>query len=140
MLLGEELERNIREAWLRLRRGIFSDADELRRRLGRRRMKSLIRPPRAWCVALRASDRRITAMHWVIVPGHAMDLKHPEHPYEPIEHEVWIGAHGVRRCCHAVCFSREDAVDVAEMLGVSRGMIWRARSQGVFSERFLSGL
>src|SRR5215208_7889308 len=119
MLLGEELERNIREAWVRLRGEILSDPDELRRRLARRRMKSLIRPPRAWCVAVRASDRRITPAHWVIVPEHAMELSHPEHPYEPIEHEVIIGTHAIRRCCHPVCFSREDAVDVARMLGVS---------------------
>src|SRR4051812_44425651 len=99
MLLGAELERNIREAWLRLRQGILSDSDELRRRLARRRMRSLNRPPRAWCLAIRASDRRISAGHWVIVPEHAMELSHPEHPYEPIEHEVWIRKHGVRRVC-----------------------------------------
>jgi len=79
-MLGQELERNIREAWLRVRNEILTDPDELRRRLARRRMKSLTRPPRAWCVAIRASDRRITPAHWVIAPEHAMDLDHPHHP------------------------------------------------------------
>src|SRR5438105_14527584 len=101
-MLGLELERGIREAWLRLRGKILSDPQELQRRLARRRMKSLSRPPRAWCVAIRASDRRITAAHWVISPEHAMDLGHPEHPYEPIEHEVVIRPHALRRYCHPI--------------------------------------
>src|SRR5215208_6338436 len=99
MLLGEEMERNIEKAWRRLRGEIFSDPAELQRRLARRRGKSLMRPPRAWCVAIRAADRRITPAHWVIVPEHAMELNHPEHPYEPIEHEVIIQTHAIRRCC-----------------------------------------
>ncbi|HEV8379069.1 MAG TPA: hypothetical protein VGP99_09480 [Tepidisphaeraceae bacterium] len=96
-MLVEELERNISDAWVRLRKEILADPQELRRRLARRRMKSLTRPPRAWCVAIRASDRRITPMHWIITPEHALDLDHPEHPYEPIEHTVTIQPHGLRR-------------------------------------------
>src|SRR5258706_11854627 len=57
MSLGRELERNIRDAWLRLRKEILSDPQELQGRLARRRGKSMGRPPRAWCVAIRASDR-----------------------------------------------------------------------------------
>jgi hypothetical protein len=68
-MLGEDLERNIREAWLRVRKDILNDPQELQRRLARRGMKALRRPPRAWCLAIRASDRRITPAHWVIVAG-----------------------------------------------------------------------
>jgi hypothetical protein len=38
---------------------------------------SLQRPLRHYCLALRASDRRITPAHWVISPEHAMDLDSP---------------------------------------------------------------
>src|SRR6185295_10975212 len=114
-MLGEDLERNIRDAWLRVRKEILSDPQELQRRLARRRMKVLTGAPRAWCVVIRASDRRITPAHWVVSPEHAMDLDHPEHPYEPIAHEVVIGTHAIRRYCHPVSFSREDAEDVAGM-------------------------
>src|SRR5437588_11731832 len=114
-MLGLELERAIRDAWLKLRGKILSDPQELHRRLARRRLASLTRPPRAWCIAIRASDRRITAMHWVISPEHAMDLNHPEHPYEPIEHEVTIQYHAVRRYCHAVSFWIERAAEVAKL-------------------------
>src|SRR5882672_1632614 len=120
MLLGEELERNITDAWVRVRRGILADPQELRRRLARRRMKSLTRPPRAWCIAVRASDRRITPAHWVIYPEHAMDRDHPEHAYEPIEHEVTIQAHALRRYCRPVYIARpaDEVTEVAKQLGV----------------------
>src|SRR5881397_3415941 len=98
-MLGEDLERAICDAWLRLRKKILSDPQELHRRLARRRMKSLTRPPRAWCIAIRASDRRITPAHWIITPEHALDLDHPLHPYEPIEHEVIIRPHALRKYC-----------------------------------------
>jgi len=139
-MLGQELERAIDDAWVRVRREILSDRDELHRRLARRRMKSLTRPPRAWCIAIRASDRRITPAHWIITPEHAMDLNHPEHPYEPIEHEVTIQTHAIRRYCHPVSFSREDAADVAKMLGVSAGTLRGARLRGQFSENYIAGL
>src|SRR5207247_2475924 len=117
-MLGEEVDRAIRDAWLRLCGKILSDPDELQRRLARRRLKCLTRPPRAWCIAIRASDRRITPAHWVIFPEHAMDLNHEDHPYEPIEHEVTIQKHAIRRYCNPVRISREEAVDVAKALGV----------------------
>src|SRR5438128_2070877 len=139
-MLGLDLERAIRDAWLRSRKGILSDPQELHRRLARRRMKILTRPPRAWCIAIRASDRRITPAHWVISPEHALDLDHPHHPYEPIEHEVTIQTHAIRRYCHPVTFSQEDAEDVAKMLGVSPASLSYARSRGIFYEQFLRGL
>src|SRR5438093_11892088 len=116
LMLSLEVERAIRQSWLRVRNQILSDPQELHRRLARRRLKTLARPPRAWCIAIRASDRRITPTHWIITPEHAMDLNHPEHPYEPIEHEVTIQTHAMRRYCHPVSFSRDDAADVAAML------------------------
>src|SRR5436190_21861271 len=101
-MLGEELKRNIIDAWLKLRPQILSDPDQLHRRLARRRLKTLTQPPRAYCIAIRASDRRITPAHWVISPEPAMHLKHPAHPYEPIEHEVTIRTHAIRRHIHPI--------------------------------------
>src|ERR1051325_7420431 len=117
-MLGDDLERNIREAWLKLRPAILSDPQQLAKRLARRRLKTLMRPPRAWCLALRASDRRITPMHWIITPEHAVELNHPDHPYEPIEHTVTIQKHGIRRVCNPFSFSREQACNVAKCMGV----------------------
>src|SRR5882672_10702283 len=141
-MLGEDLERAIRDAWLRIRQSILSDPQKLHRRLARRRMKSLTRPLRPWCLAIRASDRRITPAHWVIYPEHAMDLDHPEHAYEPIEHEVTIQTHALRRYCHPVIIARpgEEVTEVAKKLGVHPSVLHRARSQGVYQERFYEGL
>ena len=77
MSLGEELERNICRAWVKLRGKILADPRELHRRLARRRSSLLTRPPRAWCIAIRASDRRITPIYWLITPEHALDLNEP---------------------------------------------------------------
>src|SRR3954469_9385498 len=139
-MLGEQIERAIDDAWARVRREILADPNELHRRLARRRLKLLTRPARAWCIAIRASDHRITPMHWMIYPQHAMDLNHPAHPYQPIEHEVTIQKHGIRRCCNPVSFSRADAVDVAKMLGVSPPQVLHARWRGQFDEAFYKGL
>src|SRR2546423_6903772 len=101
------------------------------------------RPPRAWCLAVRASDRRITAAHWVISPEHAMDLDHPLHPYEPIEHEVIIRPHALRKFCRPV---RTDSwgqrvEDVAKQLGAHHiSGLNDARWAGIFTERFVKHL
>src|SRR5205814_6172680 len=121
MSLGQDLERAIREAWLNLRGKILSDPQDLARRLARRRKKTLTQPPRAWCLAIRASDRRITPAHWVISPEHAMDLYHPAHPYEPIEHDVIIRPHALRKYCRPVRTDSygEEVADVCAKLGAS---------------------
>src|SRR5687767_13819797 len=48
-------------------------ADQVRGRVARRGTATLQRPPRAWCLAVRAGDTRITAWDAVVVPGHALD-------------------------------------------------------------------
>jgi hypothetical protein len=137
-----DVERLILEAWQKLGPKIMADPDELAKRLARRRMAILTRPVRAWCLAIRASDTRITPAHWVIVPEHAMDLNHPEHPYEPIEHEVIIRPHALRKYCRPVRTDSwgEEVEDVCKMLGVSRTTLLAARWAGVFTERFVRGL
>src|SRR5438132_6676410 len=124
-----DVARLILEAWQKLGPKIMADSDELAKRLARRRRPVMMRPPRAWCLALRASDRRITPMHWIITPEHATDLNHPAHPYEPIEHEVTIQTHAIQRYCHPVCFSRAQAVEVAEMLGGSPSTLMQGRKR-----------
>src|SRR5689334_15937775 len=97
-----DVARLIVEAWEKLGPKILADPEELRRRLARRRLPIMTRPIRAWCLALRASDRRINAANWILTPMHALDLDHPEHPYEPIEHTVTIQPHGLRKFCRPV--------------------------------------
>src|SRR5213082_997160 len=134
-----DVARLVLEAWDKLGPAIMADSDELNRRLARRRMGILTRPPRAWCLAVRASDRRITAAHWVISPEHAMDFDHPAHPYEPIEHEVVIGPHALRKYCRAVRTDSwgEVAREVAKKLGTTPAQLLGARWAGRFTERYV---
>src|SRR5438445_1934118 len=137
-----DVERLILEAWENLGPKIMADPQELAKRLARRRMAILTRPVRAWCVAVRASDTRITPAHWVIVPEHALDLNHPEHPYEPIEHEVTIRPHALRKYCRPVRTDSwgEEVDDVCKQLGTSKGTLHHARLASVFTERYVKGL
>src|SRR5437867_12771859 len=126
-----DVDRLILEAWEKLGPGIVGDSDELNRRLARRRTKLMTRPVRAWCIAVRASDRRITPAHWVIFPEHAMDLDHEEHPYEPIEHEVTIQTYALRKFCRPVRLDDwgEDVADVVKQLGCGHGGLRNARRE-----------
>src|SRR4051812_35898030 len=137
-----DVARLVLEAWEKLGPKIMADPDELNRRLARRRMAILTRPVRAWCLAIRASDTRITPAHWVISPEHAMDLNHPEHPYEPVEHEVIIRPHALRKYCGAVRTDSwgEEVDEVCAKLGASRSHVLHAGGAGVFTERFIKGL
>jgi DNA-binding CsgD family transcriptional regulator len=71
-----------------------------------------------------------------------MDLDHPHHPYEPIEHEVTIQTHAIRRYCHPIAIAApgEEVDEVARRLGVSYSSLRKARLAGVFDERYYKGL
>src|SRR5688500_886445 len=134
-----DVERLILEAWEKLRAKILSDPDQLAKRLARRRRPIMTRPPRAWCLALRASDRRITPAHWVLSPEHALDS---EPPYEPIEHTVTIQPYALRKFCRPFRTDSwgEEVADVAKQLGVARSTLLYSRKQNRFSERYIKGL
>src|SRR6266550_1169037 len=129
-----DVARLVLEAWEKLGPKIMADPDQLARRLAR--------PRRAWCLAIRASDRRITPAHWIISPEHAMDFDHPAHPYEPIEHEVIIRPHALRKYCRPVRTDSwgEQVDEVSKKLGVSPQAILNARWAGLFTERIVRGL
>src|SRR5258705_3133157 len=128
----DDVARLVMEAWEHLGQKILANRDQLARRLARRRSALLNRPPRAFCLAIRASDRRITPAHWVISPHHAMDMDHPAHPYQPIEHEVIIRPHALRKYCRPVRTDSwgEEVDEVCKKLGASRPALLRARWAG----------
>jgi len=132
-----DIDRLILEAWEKLGPKIMADPDELARRLARRRMAILTRPVRAWCLAVRASDTRITPAHWIITPEHALFLNHPDHPYTPIEHQVLIQTPQLRKFYTPVRLDGwgEEVPDLAKMLGCSASMLYRARIRGFFRQR-----
>src|SRR5438445_11577186 len=55
----DDMDRALFEAFSEVWPRLLKDPDELRARLARRRSSEMSRSPRAWCMAVRASDRRI---------------------------------------------------------------------------------
>ena len=57
----DDVETAILSAWKRVRPHLQSNPGELVKRLARRASKELTRPPRPWCIAIRANDSRLIA-------------------------------------------------------------------------------
>src|SRR6266496_4239854 len=127
----DDITRAILDAWAVVGPKVRGDPVELAKRLARRRMKTLRKPPRAWCLAIRAGDTRLTPMTTAMVPD---DAAWPGRREYWREHQVIITAAEFRRLCRPVTFlpcgySRRQ---VAEMLGVHPESLEQAIKAGVF--------
>jgi len=112
-------------AWEKVREKVESDPGELERRLERgRRLAG--RPPRAWCLAVRACDTRL----WRF----ATRLPDGEHA-----NEVVLDWGALGELCERV-YARGDSVEeLAGRLGVTRWMVHKPRVDGVIGSRYLEG-
>src|SRR6266480_3134916 len=137
-----DLDRAILDAWEKLRPHLQSNPDELTKRLARRRQTMVRRPMRHCCIALRACDQRINAYHWPITPDHAQDLDHPDHPYQPIEHEVLIQTPQLRKFSQPFRLDGwgEEVPYIAKPIGCSPASLDRARRRGFYVERHVPHL
>src|SRR6266542_538855 len=61
MAAMDDIEQALRAAWDLLRPKLEQDPEKLRKRLARRQSKVIRQPPRAWCLAIKASDKRLDA-------------------------------------------------------------------------------
>ena len=68
MYVADAFMSHLLDAWKKLQPQLALDPDELPNRLARRRLGVMRRPPRAWCVTIRASDTRLTPASAEIVP------------------------------------------------------------------------
>lgn len=116
--------------WPRLK----NDPAELAARLQRRGHALLNRPPRAWCIALRAGDTRITPLYAAIDEHDAYENRHP--------HTVHVTAKLVQRLCQPVFIGAwgEPATDVAAKLGVHPQGLNHLMRIGFFRARYVQGL
>ena len=137
-----DLEQSLCDAWRRIQPKLKSDPDELLRRLARRRTPTLTRPPRAWCLAIRASDRRINPATAIIVPDDAMDLPNDVSMDRYQLHTVMLNARLVRKLTNPVYIERggEEACEVARKLGVTLSSLHSARLHGTFRIRYIKNL
>ncbi|HEX8522241.1 MAG TPA: hypothetical protein VF669_08285, partial [Tepidisphaeraceae bacterium] len=120
----DDIERLIRTTWLRLSQSL-SPAD-LHRRLARRNSALLRRPPRAWCLALRASDTRLTPFQTSL-------------PDWNTPNAVALEAPDLKKLCAPVRLEPPGQTldQVAALLGVSRCGLRYARLKGVFQTRHI---
>jgi hypothetical protein len=124
------------QAWERVRETVEKNPDELMARLARRRNRTLSRPPRAWCAAVRANDLRITPMNAIMVPEDAAWGVHGD-PNSYRQHTVTLNAELLRWVCRPVrCDWPYNTVqEIQKKLGWSKLTLERARKRGVFEER-----
>ncbi len=126
--MKESVEHLIALAWRRVRLQLLGDPAALRRRLARRDSPLLMRPPRAWCLAIRANDTRLESARCSA---------------EPLaEHQLMLATADIRRLTAPVYIDRpgEPLLDVARKLGVTQSSLVDARLKGIFRVRHVEGL
>jgi hypothetical protein len=125
----ETLTKLVLDAFLAHWPKLKNDPTELAARLQRRQRAQLNRPPRAWCIALRAADTRLTPMHAITDDCHAYADRRP--------HTVTIDAKLVQRLCQPVRIEPpgEPWHDVAAKLGVHAHGLRRCMKNGLFEVR-----
>src|SRR4051812_29580199 len=105
MIMSDPFLHLLEQSWLRILPKIDRDPDELARRLARRHQGMMRRPPRAWCLGVRASDARINPATAVCVPEDAAwPGTHRGKGVEPryAEHQVTLEPTLLRRLCRPV--------------------------------------
>src|SRR6476659_8601491 len=116
--------------------------DELRARLARRGRGVVARPPRAWCLAVRASDRRINAATAAIVPVRAADPEDGEPRGNVRAERVTLDTELLRRLCRPVEIEPPGMAqyELGELLGVHAVTLRAARIRGVCRTHHVRGL
>jgi hypothetical protein len=128
-------DRWLLDEYLRVTAGLTPD--ELGARLARRRKATLADPPRAWCLAVRASDTRITPMNAAIWPRHAVV---PDEDGRVGEHSVVLDAALLRELCRPVILRPyTDWLMVAKELGVHCESLRYAMRKGFFRVKYIHG-
>ena len=129
-----DLDVALKEAADKFREKVRANPDELCKRLERRKTAMLSRPLRAWCLAVRAGDRRITPYRALVTPEYAVA--------EWQEHTVVLDARLLRWLCRPVRipFPGLPAREVARMLGCAAPVVMAAATKGSLDVKRIKGL
>jgi DNA-binding CsgD family transcriptional regulator len=132
----DDIELAICKAWEPVHTRLVAEPGELERRLARRATAGLRQPPRAWCLAVRASDTRLEGKP-VTAPaatdGGAQRIE---------SQRVSLDAARVRRLCDPVRIDPPGQTihEVAAKLGVTVECLLTVRADGVLRSRHVKGL
>lgn len=135
----EDLEQLIYAAWKRIKPRLEDEPALLAARIQRRRTPTLMRPPRAWCIALRACDHRIPSPAAPSSVHHSSFIDHRSHfSSDPEEHQVTLYRPQLIKLTQPVQIDwpGEPAVDVAKKLGTTAPGILTARCRNLFRTRY----
>ena len=120
-----ELDRALWQAWLNVRDKVLGHEIELHRRLDRR-AKMYNHVPRPLCLAIRASDRRITDFTAHFSPRHAT------HTGNETEHDVLLVACTIKDLCRPVeLYWGQKFISLANELGAPRQAPRRLEQRGI---------
>src|SRR5687768_17567777 len=141
MAMPDEMTDLLIEAWWRVRETLRDKPDEVARRLRRGREMWRKRPPRAWCLAVRASDTRITPVTARCEPEEAAYPRaalprERRTRYEP--HRVTLTLELLRELCAPVRIHEwgEPQIEVARRLGRREAGVVVARAKGRLGTHF----
>jgi hypothetical protein len=128
-------------AWRRVREQLRNKPEEVAKRLKWGRELWRKRPPRVWCVAIRASDTRITPMTARCVPEDAAyprEAMAPELRTSYAPHRVTLDVELLRQLCAPVRVHEwgEPLREVAQRLGRKEWGLAIARAKGKLTTRF----
>jgi DNA-binding NarL/FixJ family response regulator len=130
-----DITTSILTAWSHIKPHLQSHPHALAARLARRRLPVLTRPPRAWCLAIRASDHRLPAP----VQHSSFSIQHYSSSASP--HEITLTSQLLRRLTAPVHLDGRTPHDhVAAQLGTTSVGLRRARIKNVFNVRHIPGL
>ena len=138
-----DLTHNLIDAWNAVRPRLLLDSEELGRRLARRGSSQVTRPPRAWCVAVRASDRRIHAASAILDPAGAADVDARGRYVDPRPHTVTLDARLLQALGGAVdltVWRGHSLGAAAAKLGVSPESLKHVRDNGSLKSDRIFGL
>lgn len=127
----DELDRNLLEAFDHVAAALRRDPALAARRRRRQARVTLRRPPRPWCLALRAADTRINDFRFILTPvGDARD--------QPQPHDVLLTGPLVSQLTAPVhlAYPGRRHTDAADMLGVERGIFRRWIKKGLLQVRY----
>ncbi len=111
----DDIQDLVYAAWMRIRPRLEDEPALLAQRLQRRRTPTLTRPPRAWCIAIRASDHRLLSR---IFPS---QLPFGDPRFNPDDHVLTITTPVLRSITAPITLTApgETLTDTATKLGTS---------------------
>src|SRR5687767_6529034 len=107
--MSDDLSRALATAWHKLRPRLEHDPRELQKRLARRHSKLINQPPRAWCLALRASDTRLADFALEDID-------------QPSTHDILVDSDSLKLLTRPVHLieKQQSLHDVADQLGTTK--------------------